>query len=99
MLDIRLMFYYLNIEIKTSSMKHFCFSRELCKEDFKEFNMKSCKSMNILVECGAKLSKHKDGEKINPILFRRLTGILSFLTCTRRRQNFFFLELQLSVIL
>jgi hypothetical protein len=45
--------------------------------------------MNIPVECGAKSSKHEDGEKINPILFRRLIGILSFLTCTPRQDIFF----------
>lgn len=98
MLDIRLMFYYLNIEIKQVQWNIFISQESYAKKIFNEFNMKSCKPMNIPVECGAKSSKHEDGEKINPILFRRLIGILSFLTCTPR-QDIFFLELQLSVIL
>ena len=89
MLDIRLMFYYLNIEIKQVQWNIFISQESYAKTIFNEFNMKSCKPMNIPVECGAKSSKHEDGEKINPILFRRLIGILSFLTCTPRQDIFF----------
>nr|XP_048328437.1 secreted RxLR effector protein 161-like [Ziziphus jujuba var. spinosa] len=35
------------------------------------------------MECGVKLSKHKEGEKVDPTFFKSLVGSLIYLTCTR----------------
>ena len=39
--------------------------------------------VSTLVECGVKLSKHDDEEKVNPTFFKSLVGSLRYLTCTR----------------
>ncbi|XP_060965351.1 uncharacterized mitochondrial protein AtMg00810-like [Cannabis sativa] len=35
------------------------------------------------IECGVKLSKHDEGEKVDPTFFKSLVGCLRYLTCTR----------------
>ncbi|MCI47856.1 putative copia-type polyprotein, partial [Trifolium medium] len=35
------------------------------------------------MECGIKLSKHEEGEPVDPSLFKSLVGSLRYLTCTR----------------
>ncbi|KAL2251280.1 UNVERIFIED_CONTAM: Retrovirus-related Pol polyprotein from transposon RE1 [Sesamum indicum] len=45
--------------------------------------MENCKPVSTPVECGVKLSFYEDGEKIDPIFFKSLTGSLIYLTCTR----------------
>ena len=35
------------------------------------------------VECGVKLSKHDDEEKVNPTFFKSMVGSLRYLTCIR----------------
>ena len=35
------------------------------------------------MECGIKLSKHEDDEKVDLTLFKSLVGSLRYLTCTR----------------
>ena len=35
------------------------------------------------IECGVKLSKHDDEEKVNPTFFKSLVESLRYLTCTR----------------
>ncbi|KAK2437950.1 hypothetical protein QL285_022782 [Trifolium repens] len=35
------------------------------------------------MECGIKLSKHDEGESVDPSLFKSLVGSLRYLTCTR----------------
>lgn len=49
----------------------------------KKFNMEDCKPVCTPVECGIKLSKNDEGEKVNPTLFKSLVGSLRYLTCTR----------------
>ena len=38
--------------------------------------------VNILVECGIKMLKNNEGEKINFTTFKRLVRSLRYLTCT-----------------
>ncbi|KAL5861181.1 hypothetical protein ACOSQ4_002477 [Xanthoceras sorbifolium] len=45
--------------------------------------MDDCKPINTPVECGIKLSKHDEGESIDPTFFKSLVGSLRYLTCTR----------------
>ena len=45
--------------------------------------MNDCKPISMPVECGVKLSKHDEGEDVDPIFFKSLVGSLRYLTCTR----------------
>jgi hypothetical protein len=49
----------------------------------KKFKMNNCKPVSTPVECGNKLSKHEEGERVDPKIFRSLVGSLRYLTCTR----------------
>jgi len=49
----------------------------------KKFKMNNCNPVSTLVECGIKLSKHEEGERVDPTIFRSLVGSLRYLTCTR----------------
>jgi len=49
----------------------------------KKFKMKECAKVNILVECGVKMSKNDKGGKINFTTFKSLVRSLRYLTCTR----------------
>ncbi|KAH9685807.1 hypothetical protein KPL70_014105 [Citrus sinensis] len=53
------------------------------KEILKKFKMNDCKPIITTVECGVKLSKHDEGEDIDPTFFKSLVGSLRYLTCTR----------------
>ncbi|XP_019236099.1 PREDICTED: uncharacterized protein LOC109216405 [Nicotiana attenuata] len=46
--------------------------------------MENCNPVSTPVECGVKVFKHGEGEKINPTLFMILVGSLRYLTCTRQ---------------
>jgi hypothetical protein len=83
MTDIGLMAYYLGIEVKQGEDGIFISQEGYAKEVLKKFNMSNCKSVCTPVECGVKLSKHEDGEKVDPTLFKSLVGSLRYLTCTR----------------
>ena len=45
--------------------------------------MNDCKPISTPVECGVKLSKHDEGEDIDPTFFKSLVGSLRYLTCTK----------------
>ena len=45
--------------------------------------MSNCKVVPTLVITGLKLSKDDDGSTVDPMLFKRLVGILMYLTSTR----------------
>ena len=45
--------------------------------------MENCQPVSTPVECGTKLSRFDDGERVNPTLFRNLVGNLRYLTCSR----------------
>jgi hypothetical protein len=44
--------------------------------------MEDCAKVNTLVECGVKMSKNDEGEKINSTTFKSLVRSLRYLTCT-----------------
>jgi len=44
--------------------------------------MDDCVKVNILVECGIKMLKNNEGEKINFTTFKCLIRSLRYLTCT-----------------
>ncbi|KAG6514307.1 hypothetical protein ZIOFF_024657 [Zingiber officinale] len=83
MTDIGLMAYYLGIEVNQredgSFISQACYAREILKK----FRMDNSKSINTPVECGVKLSKYDEEEKVDPTFFKSLVGSLRYLTCTR----------------
>jgi hypothetical protein len=53
------------------------------KELLKKFKMDDANPISTPMECGIKLSKHDEGEIVDPSLFKSLVGSLRYLTCTR----------------
>jgi len=53
------------------------------KEVLKKFKMDDANPVSTPMECGIKLSKHEEGETVDPSLFKSLVGSLRYLTCTR----------------
>ncbi|KAG6466231.1 hypothetical protein ZIOFF_075949 [Zingiber officinale] len=53
------------------------------REILKKFKMDNSKSINTPVECGVKLSKYDEEEKVDLTFFKSLVGSLRYLTCTR----------------
>jgi hypothetical protein len=51
-------------------------------EVLKKFKMKDCARVNAPIECGVKMSKNDEGEKINSTTFKSLVESLRYLTCT-----------------
>ena len=83
MTDIGLMSYYLGIEVKQEENGILITQEGYAKEVLKKFKMDDCNPVSTPMECGAKLSKHEDGESVDPTLFKSLVGSLRYLTCTR----------------
>ncbi|KAG6512435.1 hypothetical protein ZIOFF_030546 [Zingiber officinale] len=83
MTDIELMTYYLSIEVNRREDGIFISQEGYAKEILKKFKMNNSKSINTPVINGVKLSKHDEGEKIDPTFFKSLVGSLRYLTCTR----------------
>ena len=83
MTDIGLMAYYLGIEVKQKKEGIFISQESYAKEILKKFKMDDCKPISTPIECGIKLSKDDEAEKVDPTLFKSLVGSLRYLTCTR----------------
>ncbi|KAL5566704.1 hypothetical protein UlMin_029868 [Ulmus minor] len=83
MTDIGLMAYYLGIEVKQKEEGIFISQESYAREILKKFKMNDCKPISTPVECGVKLSKHDEGESVDPTFFKSLVGSLRYLTCTR----------------
>ncbi|KAL5763908.1 hypothetical protein ACOSQ2_016502 [Xanthoceras sorbifolium] len=83
MTDIGLMAYYFGIEVKQKGEGIFISQENYAKEILKKFKMDDCKPINTPVECGVKLSKHDEGESIDPTFFKSLVRSLHYLMCTR----------------
>ncbi|KAL5540945.1 hypothetical protein UlMin_044921 [Ulmus minor] len=83
MTDIGLMAFYLGIEVKQKEEEIFISQESYAREILKKFKMNDCKPISTPVECGIKLSKHDEGESVDPTFFKSLVGSLRYLTCTR----------------
>ena len=82
MMDIGLISYYLGIEIKQGEDRIFMNKEKFAREILNKFKMENCIKVNTPVECGVKISKNDEGEKINSTTFKSLVGSLRYLTCT-----------------
>ncbi|XP_070675755.1 secreted RxLR effector protein 161-like [Malus domestica] len=83
MTDIGLMAYYLGIEVKQNKEGIFISQESYTKEILKKFKMEDCKPISTPMECRVKLTKHDEGESVDPTFFKSLVGSLRYLTCTR----------------
>lgn len=83
MTNIGLMSYYLNIELMQEDKDIFIIQESYAKEVIKKFKMDDSNPVNIPMECEIKLSKHEEGERVDPTLFKSIVGSLRYLTCTR----------------
>ncbi|PKU59392.1 putative mitochondrial protein [Dendrobium catenatum] len=83
MTDIRLLAYCLGIEVYQMEDGIFISQESYAKEMLKKFKMDNCKPINTPIECRVKLSKHDEGERVDPTFFKSLVGSLRYLTCTR----------------
>jgi hypothetical protein len=70
------MTYYLGIEIKQVENGIFMNQKKFAKEILKKFKIEDCAKVNSLVECGVKMSKNDEGEKINSTTFKSLVESL-----------------------
>ncbi|XP_050939142.1 uncharacterized mitochondrial protein AtMg00810-like [Cucumis melo] len=83
MTDIGLMSYYLGIEVKQLEEGIFFSQERYTREILEKFNMMNSKPVATPIETGTKLSKHEEGDDVDPSYFKYLVGSLRYLTCTR----------------
>ncbi|KAA0041959.1 putative mitochondrial protein [Cucumis melo var. makuwa] len=83
MTDIGLMSYYLGIEVKQLEEGIFISQERYTREILKKFNMINSKPVTTPIETETKLSKHEEGDDVDPSYFKSLIGSLRYLTCTR----------------
>ncbi|CAJ2639360.1 unnamed protein product [Trifolium pratense] len=83
MTDIGFMSHYLGIEVKQEDHGILITQEGYAKEVLKKFKMDDANPVSTPMECGIKLSKHEEGETVDPSLFKSLVGSLRYLTCTR----------------
>ncbi|KAE8667942.1 hypothetical protein F3Y22_tig00112352pilonHSYRG00005 [Hibiscus syriacus] len=83
MTDMGLMAYYLGIEVKQQNDGIFISQESYAKEILKKFKMENCKPISTPAEYGIKMTKHEEGESVDPTFFKSLVGSLRYLTCTR----------------
>ncbi|KAE8706056.1 Detected protein of unknown function [Hibiscus syriacus] len=83
MTDTGLMAYYLGIEVKQQNDGIFISQESYAKEILKKFKMENYKPISTPAEYGIKMTKHEEGESVDPTFFKSLVGSLRYLTCTR----------------
>ncbi|KAG6481043.1 hypothetical protein ZIOFF_057635 [Zingiber officinale] len=83
MIDIGLMTYYLGIEVNQREDRIFISQAGYAREILKKFKMDNNKPINTPVECGVKISKYDEGEKVDPTFIKSWVRSLRYLTCTR----------------
>ncbi|XP_050888698.1 uncharacterized mitochondrial protein AtMg00810-like [Lathyrus oleraceus] len=83
MTDIGLMAYYLGIKVKQDEKGIFITQEGYDKEVLKKFKMDDANPVGTPMEYGSKLSKHENGEIVDPTLYKSLVASLCYLTSTR----------------
>ena len=83
MIDIGLMSYYIVIEVKQEDKGILITQEGYAKYVLKKFKMDDSNPVDTTMECRIKLSKHEEGNKLDPTLYKSLVGSLCYLTCTR----------------
>ena len=83
MTDIGLLSYYLVIEAKQKDKGILITQEGYPKEVLKKFKVDDSNPVSTPMECGIKLSKHEEGNKGDPTLYKSLVESIRYLTCTR----------------
>ncbi|KAL0553407.1 hypothetical protein IC582_007302 [Cucumis melo] len=83
MTDLRLMSYFLGIEIKQGQSEVFICQKKYAKEILKKFKMDECKAVSTPMNQKKKLCKEDGADKVDEGYFRSLIGCLMYLTATR----------------
>ncbi|XP_050920124.1 uncharacterized mitochondrial protein AtMg00810-like [Lathyrus oleraceus] len=83
MTDMGLMEYYLGVKVKQEDKGIFITQEGYAKEVLKKFKVDDSNPVGTLMEYGSKLSKHENGEIVDPTLYKRLVRSLHYLTSTR----------------
>ncbi|KAL4014421.1 hypothetical protein IC575_026623 [Cucumis melo] len=83
MTNLGMMHYFLGIEVIQSVAEIFINQKKYALEILDRFQMKNCNSATIPVEPNLKLTKDREGKKINSTLYKQMVGSLMYLTATR----------------
>lgn len=83
MTNIGLMSYYLGIEVKQNDEGIFISQKGMQMKFSTNSILEIAKPVSTLIECGIKISKHADGEIVNPTFIKSIVESLRYLTCTR----------------
>lgn len=83
MIDLRMMKYFLGIEVNQSKDGNFIFQTKYAKEILKSFRMVNCKPDVTPIATGKQLSKNDEGSCVDLTLCKRLVGSLVYLAATR----------------
>jgi Reverse transcriptase (RNA-dependent DNA polymerase) len=83
MTDLRLMKYFLGLEVKQHEKNIFVSQEAYAKEILKRFVMENCNPIVTPMELGTKLSRYDEGDEVDTNLYRSLIRNLRYLTCTR----------------
>lgn len=81
--DVRLMRYFLGIQVKQKKYKIFISQEKNVDDLLKKFSMFNCKSASTPMRINEKLKKNDSDELDNEQMYRSLVGSLLFLTNTR----------------
>lgn len=80
MTEIGFMSYYLRIEVKQEDHEILITQEGHTNEVLKKFKIDDANPIDMPMECEIKLSKHKEGKRVDPSLFKSLVGSLQYLT-------------------
>ncbi|XP_062080396.1 uncharacterized mitochondrial protein AtMg00810-like [Humulus lupulus] len=75
--------YFLGLQVKQSEDGTFISQSKYAKNLIKKFGMESAKHANIPMGTTVKLTKEENGVKVDPTLYRSMTGSLMYLTASR----------------
>lgn len=88
-IHIGLISYYLDIEVKQEDGDILITQEGYTNEVLKRFKMEDSKPVSTPIQCGIKLSKHEEGDNVDPTLYKSLIGSIRYLTCTRLKFSLF----------
>jgi hypothetical protein len=83
MTDLGLMKYFLGIEVDQSDDEIFICQTNYANEVLKRFRMLNCKPTATPMATGIKLRRYDEGSYVDPTMYKRMVGILMYLTTTR----------------
>ncbi|CAM8934341.1 unnamed protein product [Rhodiola kirilowii] len=83
MSDLSLMHYFSGIEVEQSVGGNFISQKRYVHTILDRFKMTNCNAVSTPVDCGLKLTKDPEGEKVSSTFFKQMVGSLMYVTATR----------------